>query len=461
MKTYGITTKNKIGYMFGDLGMQMVFGLVSSVLQKYYTDVLGIPIVLIMTLFIVARIWDAVNDPLWGTYVDTRPVHSAGRYRIWIKRVALPLAAVTILMFIKIPGLSSTGYFIYACITYVSFGMIYTGMNVPYGSMASVMTTDDRERSALSTFRSIGSTIGTIPAILLIMLCYSTKDGVRYMDYTKIIFGVTVIAIGSLAAYAACFKWTEEKVVSASKENRPKGETLKAVKNILKSKPFLVLAVTAMLFLSGTVFSQSYYTYLADKYFGMPAFSTLALVCEYVPMVVFMFFAGKLVAKFGRKEFCSVGLLIAGVFKIVLYFIQTRNVWVFLLFCLLSGVGIAIMLLQSWALITEVIDYNDVVLGVKDEATSYSLFSFIRKLGHAVSAVFVNASLMSIGYSVNNVTEETLKGMYNSSVLIPGIAFLVAFVLLKFFYSLGKDEVAQLQVEKQKLIQQRMQQVNE
>ena len=456
MKTSGITTKNKVGYMMGDLGMQFVFGLIASVLQKYYTDVLQIRIALVMVLFIVARIWDAVNDPMWGTYVDTLPVNSDGRYRVWIKRVSVPLAIATVLMFVKIPGLSPTGYFVYACITYIAFGMIYTGMNVPYGSMASVMTTDDRERSALSTFRSVGSTLGTVPAMLLIMLCYSKVGGVRVMDYRKIITGVIIISALSVVAYTLCYRWTEERVVSAPKEAREKGATRKAVMNILKSRPFIVLSVVAMLFLAGSVFSQSYYTYLADKYFGMPAFATLALVCEYLPVAVLMLFVGKLVVKFGRKEICALGLLIAGAFKIVLYFLQTTNVWVFLLCGLLSGIGNAVMLLQSWALVTEVIDYNDVKLGVRDEATSYSLFSFIRKLGHAVSAVFVNASLMAIGYSTANLSETTLKGMYNSSVLIPGIMFLVGFVLLWFFYPLGKKQVEQLQTDKEKLISERL-----
>ena len=455
MKTYGITTKNKVGYMMGDLGMQFVFGLIASVLQKYYTDVLQIPIALVMVLFIVARIWDAVNDPLWGTYVDTLPVNKDGRYRVWIKRVALPLCFATILMFVKIPGLSTTGYFIYACITYIAFGMIYTGMNVPYGSMASVMTTDDRERSALSTFRSVGSTLGTAPAMVLIMLCYTKVNGVRFMDYRKIITGVCLISVLAVVAYMLCYRWTEERVVSAPKKAREKGATRKAVANILRSGPFWVLSIVSMLFLAGSVFSQSYYTYLADKYFDMPALATLALVCEYLPVAILMLFVGKLVVRFGRKEICALGLLIAGAFKIMLFFIQTTNPYVFLVFCLLSGIGNAVMLLQSWALVTEVIDYNDVKLGVRDEATSYSLFSFIRKLGHAVSAVFVNASLMSIGYSVSNITAPMLKGMYNSSVLIPGICFLTGFVLLQFFYPLGKKQVAQLQIDKMKLIEER------
>ena len=91
-RTSGIATRDKIGYAMGDTGSLLLFGLVQSVLQKYYTDLLGISIVSILVLFIVARIWDAVNDPIWGRIVDVVKPSPQGRYRIWIRRLAIPLA---------------------------------------------------------------------------------------------------------------------------------------------------------------------------------------------------------------------------------------------------------------------------------------------------------------------------------------------------------------------------------
>lgn len=432
----GISAREKWGYGFGDLGMQFVFGLIASVLQKYYTDVLQIPIAMIMMLFIVARVWDAVNDPMWGTFVDTRPVHTKGRYRRWILYVSLPLAIATVLMFVKIPGLSTTGYFIYACVTYIAFGMIYTGMNVPYGSLASVMTADDGERGSLSVFRSVGSAVGTVPAMLLIMLCYTKVGGVKVMSYQRILIGVILIAVAQMGITLLCYAWTKERIVSEAKEKAKSGATRSAVFRLLKSRPFLVLSAAAMLFLAASVFSQSYYTYLADKYFDMPSLSMLAMVCQYLPVAAIMGFVGKLNRRFGRKDLCAIGMLECGLVYLVLFFLQTSNPWIFLSFCLVAGIGNAFMFLQVWALATEVIDYNEQVLGIEERAISYSFFSFIRKLGHAVAAIFVNASLMQIGYSTEAISIESLQGMYNSSVLIPALLYLIAFALLMFFYPL-------------------------
>ena len=431
--TYGIKLKDKIGYALGDIGMQCAFGLIASVLQKYYTDVLLIPIAWVMMLFVVPRIWDAVNDPMWGSIVDSRPVRGNSRYGRFMKYFCIPMAVSCVLMFVKIPGLSQRGYFIYACVTYILFGMTYTCVNVPYGSMAGVITTDDNERSGLSAFRSIGAALGTVPGLILIMLCYKTENGIRVMSYPKILTGVILIsALAALCCYL-CQRLSVERAINTEvkKDSRlSAGATFKAIACNLKSLPFLVLSVAAMLFLAASVFAQSYYTYLADKYFGMSSLSMLALVCQYVPVIGVMFFIDRWIRGFGRRKLCCVGMIIAAVMNFVLFILQTTNPWIFLLFCLLAGCGNALMFLQVWALATEVIDYNKEVYGVKEEAISYSLFSFIRKLGHAVSAIFVNASLLKIGYSVANVTEDTLHGMYNSSVLIPAILYLVVAALL-------------------------------
>ncbi|MDD4832983.1 MAG: MFS transporter, partial [Clostridia bacterium] len=168
-RTSGLKTKEKIGYAMGDVASLMLFSLVTSILQKYYTDVLGISLWSVLILFTVTRIWDAVNDPIWGRIIDKRKVGVNGRYRPWMLWLSIPLAISAVLMFLKIPGLNAEQYFVYACLTYILFEMLYTGVNIPYGSLASVITTDEKERNSLSVFRSVGSVIGNIPIMLLIV----------------------------------------------------------------------------------------------------------------------------------------------------------------------------------------------------------------------------------------------------------------------------------------------------
>ena len=132
----------------------------------------------------------------------------------------------------------------------------------------------------------------------------------------------------------------------------------------------------------------------------------------------------------------------------------TKNVWLYLLVCLMSGIGCAFLFLLVWALANDAIDYNEVTYGLHDEATSYSAYTFMRKLGQTVAAVLVNLALLRIGYTDNvlnaaNITEDTLKRMYADSVLIPAVLYLLVFVLLRFVYPLGKKQIAALQIQKE------------
>ena len=456
-RTSGIDTRDKIGYAMGDLASLLVFGLVQSVLQKYYTDVLGIGVVSIMVMFIIARVWDAINDPLWGRIIDRIPPAPDGRYRRWLKTLAVPVALSAVLMFVKIPGLSEGGYLAYAYVTYILFGMLYTGINIPYGSLAQVITSDDRERSSLSVFRSIGSTFGAMPAMLLISFCYvKNANGTSVMSYGKILTGAAVIAALSVAAYLLCYRWTTERVPTkpAPKE---KGQTWKVIKILLHSRPYMAVCLVGMLFLAAQMFSQSYNTYLFNYYFNAPGLSMMPTVCQYLPVAVIMLFAGKLGARFGRREVCAYGMLMAGVCNLALYLVGGTNVWMFLAVCLLSGVGNAFIFLLVWAIATDAIDYNEVSYGLHDEATSYAFFTFMRKLGQTIAAILVNMALLRIGYTDNvlntaNITGGTPDMMFTDSVLIPAVLYFLIFVILRFMYPLGREKIAQLQKEKEKLL---------
>jgi glycoside/pentoside/hexuronide:cation symporter, GPH family len=454
-RTSGIGTRDKIGYAMGDLASLLVFGLVQSVLQKYYTDVLGIGVVSIMVMFIIARIWDAINDPLWGRIIDRIEPAPDGRYRRWLKSLAVPVAISAVLMFVKIPGLSSGGYLAYAYVTYILFGMLYTGINIPYGSLAQVITSDDRERSSLSVFRSIGSTFGAMPAMLLISFCYVKSDsGVSVMSYSKILTGVVIISVFSVLAYLLCYRWTTERVPTkpAPKE---KGQTWKVIKILLHSRPYMAVCFVGMLFLAAQMFSQSYYTYLFNYYFNKPGLSMMPTVCQYLPVAVIMLFAGKLGARYGRRDVCAYGMLMAGVCNLALYLVGGTNVWMFLAVCLLSGIGNAFIFLLVWAIATDAIDYNEVNYGLHDEATSYAFFTFMRKLGQTIAAILVNLALLRIGYTDNvlntaNITDSTLNMMFTDSVLIPAVLYFLIFFILRFMYPLGKKKIDELRIEKEK-----------
>ena len=459
-RTSGIGARDKIGYAFGDLASCLVFGLTQSVLNKFYTDVLEISVLNVMIMTIIARLWDAVNDPIWGRLIDRAPRRADGRYRHWIMVFALPVAAAAVLMFLNVKGFLPGQRLIWIYVTYILFGMLYTCINIPYGSLAQVITSSDKERSALSVFRSIGSTFGAMPAMVLASVCYiSLPDGTKQMDAGRVFWGVCLIAALSVLFYFLCYRWTKERVESHPAP-REKGQSWKVIRTLLKSRPFMAVSLASMLFLAAQMFGQGYNTYLFHHYFNAPGLTMLPTVFQYLPVAVIMFFATRMGNRFGRREVCSYGVLLAAVFYLVLFVLAIfgiTNVWLYLLACLMSGIGTAFIFLLVWVLATDAIDYNKVTYGLNDEATSYAFYSFMRKLGQTVATILINVPLLRIGYSgselkTEGLTDAALKTMYNFSVMIPAVLFLLVFVILRFVYPLSRSRVAELQVQKEQLM---------
>ena len=468
-RTSGIRMKDKLGYAFGDLASCLVFGLTQSVLNKFYTDVLEISVLSVMIMTIIARVWDAINDPIWGRLIDGSRVYPDGRYRHWLKIFALPVAIAAVLMFLNVRGFAMTWRTVWIYVTYILFGMLYTCINIPYGSMAQVITSDDKERSSLSVFRSIGSTFGAMPAMALASFCYvamvdsngnkildANGKAMKVMSPTITLIGVVAIAVLSVVFYFLCYGWSKERVASHP-DPKTKGQTWKVVKTLLKSRPFMAVSIASMLFLAAQMFGQGYNAYLFDKFFNKQGLTMLPTVFQYLPVAVIMFFATRMGNKFGRREVCAYGVLAAAVFYIVLFVLALfgiTNVWLYLAANLVAGIGTAFIFLLVWALASDAIDYNKVKYGLNDDATSYAFYTFMRKLGQTVATVLINVPLLIIGYEGSKLKTESLGEpqlwtMYNYSVMIPAVLFLLVFIILRFVYPLSKKRVDKLQIEKE------------
>ncbi|MBO6280570.1 MAG: MFS transporter [Bacilli bacterium] len=520
-RTSGLKQKDYIGYALGDFAGCLCFATVTTLLQKYYTDILGLSPLFIMIMFIVARVWDAINDPIMGRIVDLRKPNKNGRYRVWMKYVSIPLAVATVLMFLPWTGMANAmgnvGTMVFATITYVAFGMIYTMHQIPYGSLASIVTTDVKERNKLSVFRSVGAALGSVPVLLVTMIWaksnlltagptvieYSSSDiasmkeagtlvttlqndyangntpalvdgGVlkqlgengqvlTTVQYLPIIIGVAVSAVIAAVLLFLAYKWNKERVIAVSreektKENKQKNGVLAIIKALFKNRSFVGVCLVGMLLLAGQMFTQSFYTYLFNDMFGMNWMNMVSMVCTYLPMAVLMLFAGKLVRKFGKKEICAVGASIAAVSNLALFFLQPVIVkipFLFLAFCLLSGVGLSIITLEIWAIATDAIDDVEVKTGMRNDGTSYSAFMFFRKFGQVIAAVAVNAALLAMNYRTGAgqvQTAQTLDTMYKMATIIPAVMFGVMALVFFFVYALNHKKTAELQVAKEELL---------
>lgn len=451
MQTGSIKTREKIGYAVGEMGNTVVFSFVNTIIQKYWTDVVGLAASAVMVLFIVARLWDAVNDPIWGGIMDNVKPTRSGRYKKWMVRMSIPLSVSVILLFVRIPGLSTTQCLLYAYATYILFGMMYTGTNIPYGSLSSVMTNDPSVTSQLSLLRSIGGVIiGLFPMIVCSMI-FTTKGGVTTYNSRLMTISSIAFAVASVVFYFICYRTVNERIRPAADAEKKTTNVWVIIRFLFKDRAFIAICIAGMLLLASNMFTQTYYLYLFNSYFNASGLYLLVSVATYLPMLFVMPFMGKLVRKVGKAELCSVGMLFAGVVQVILFFIKTTNPWVFIIFTFISSMGMVFFIMQVWAMVNDVIDYIEVKKHFREEATTYAFFMFTRKLGQTIAGILATSALIWINYQSASAVQsaQTVSGMYSIAIVIPAVLYIVIGLVIMFMYPITRKEMLTLQVEKE------------
>ena len=207
-----IGIKEKISYGFGDMASSMFWKIFGMYLLYFYTDVFGLAPAAVGTMFLVTRIWDSVNDPIFGMIAD-RTRSRWGKFRPWILFGAVPFSVLGVLTFL-VPPMTWTPAMrlLYAYVTYTSMMMVYSAVNVPYASLLGVISSDGRDRNALSSYRMFFAYAGSFIALALVeplVRSFSELGGVHSEARG---WALTVAAIGILCTVLLllCFRGVRE-----------------------------------------------------------------------------------------------------------------------------------------------------------------------------------------------------------------------------------------------------------
>ncbi|MGG1675991.1 MFS transporter [Neobacillus sp. NRS-1170] len=442
-KPFGM--KDKLGYLFGDFGNDFFFILVAAFLMVYYTDVYGLNPAYVGTLFLIARLWDAVADVSWGRFIDTRKAGKNGKFRPWIFRMSFPLVITGVLMFVHIPGMSTGFYEAYAFVTYILWGTLYSTVNIPYGSMASVITSDPVERTSLSSFRTLGGNLaGLIINVVGPMILFVNNKA----DANHFLLGAIIFGVLSIACYMACYKLSVERIVMDETE-KPKVKLSQTMRGLVKNKPLLWILIASLTFMVCFMLIGTVNVYLFKDYFGNTKALSMVGLIQSVAVFVGMPLIKPLVAKFGKKEIASAGILLAAVVYGALYLMPnlTANQFTGILSIAMFGYGI--FNLVVWAFVTDVIDYHEYLTGLREDGTVYSIYSFARKVGQAIAGGLGGYAIAAVGYNptLKAQAQSTLDGIHTLGTLVPFIVLFVIFLILVFLYPLNKVKTKQLAID--------------
>lgn len=436
--------KDKLGYMFGDFGNDFFFIFASAFLMVFYTDVFGISPALTGMVFLVARLWDAVMDVAVGRFIDSRPTTKNGKFKPWIIRFAPILLIFGVLMFTKIPGLSNQFYLVYAFATYIIWGSLYSTVNIPYGAMASVITSDPVERASLSTFRSMGAALAgmIVSAGVPIFVFINNKP-----DSNRFFIMAVIMAILAMTCYTLCYKLSTERVTAVISDK--KGSLIISLKGLVKNRPFIAIVFASLVLIIAMLLSNSLNTYLYKDYFQDTKALSLAGVITILNVVIVAPAIAPISKKFGKKESSSAALFFSAAAYFLLYLIPTKNAYLFVALSYIGNLGYQYFNFMLWAFVTDVIDYQEYRTEIREDGTVYSVYSFMRKVGQAIAGAIGGVALAAAGYVAQapEQTAEVASNIRNLATLIPAISYLIVFLILAFAYPMTKDALTEVQAE--------------
>ncbi len=477
-RKFGI--RDKLAYAAGDLGCSMSFGLKGTV-QTFWLVYMMMETGLFSILLLIVQAWDAINDPLIGTLIDSdKRKYKMGKYKTYILIGAIGLLVGGAAVFLPFPKADIVVKAILFVLGYIVWDAAYTFANVPYGTMLNIVTEDDQERASLSVFRSIGSAVGNVlPGVILPMLIWQkvTYDGTTsFLDKIEIPEGAEdmfapenfhknpvtgdayvngdpvlspltggqlEILLGDRVFWAALIMGVigfvffilmiknitirgNEYAQLNQEGTGEKVNFFKSFGTFMKNRPAVGCTLAAMGMFLGMQSASTANTIMFATHFGQASLSGLVMMVGFAPMFIFMPFATKLVKKYGKKEVASIGSIagLVGAAILLIFPLCPKDIQlvVYMIGLVFFGLGLGFYNCVSWAMMGDAIDYQEWKFGQREEGVVYALHSFFRKLAQGVGPAAVIAIMGTelIGY------EEKLGTIGQSAETAAALCWLVA-----------------------------------
>lgn len=431
---------SKLCFGIGAFGKDAVYAIVGTYLMMYLTDYRSVAPAFVGTLFMVARIWDAFNDPFMGMVVDNTRSRW-GKFRPWILVGTILNAIVLVFLFMD-NGIEGKGYLVWCSIFYILWGMTYTIMDIPYWSLVPALTDDEKERSQISAIPRIFASCAwlVINSFGLVLVGKLGKgDDVKGFSILAIIIAIVFI-FASVVTVLTC----KEQVVTQAAEKT----TIKGMINVLfKNDQVKVILGIALFFNVAYQLSNSfalyYFKYVAERTYEAsgdgvlyPVYAAVAGFAQMGSMAVLPFLSSKIGKKmsFFLASFCPVFGFAA--LWIIGYILPTNAVLVGVCSAIIN-VGIGFMLVFITIILSEVVDYGEYKLGTRNESILFSMQTFVVKFAGAFSGFLSGVGLTLIGYKANvKQTAFAEGGMRVIMFLIPAVLSALCFLIYVKGYKL-------------------------
>ncbi|NWL87115.1 MFS transporter [Paenibacillus sp. 79R4] len=432
-----VSFREKLGYGIGDFTTSLVFTVIGTFLSIFYTDIIGIAPAVIGTMMLLVRVIDGGADIVMGAIVD-RTDSKHGKARPWLLWMSVPFGGSLILLFYA-PELGPTGAIVYAYATYLLVNLIYTAINIPYGTLNALITQDPYQRSLLNIFRMTLAMAGAA------LITFVTMPMVNHFGGGKTGWFLTFLIIGALAPfmYLITFKATKERVkpVVAAKKVPLK----RALPALFRNKYWLLMVAFCLVVYIGSALTSGLNAYYAKYILENPDLVGPLGLASLLPMLIGIPLTAPLVKRFGKRN-TALSASVLGMIGIAIIMIDPYNFNVILIGTVVKALFMAPLVGTMFAMLADTIEYGEWKTGIRSEGLVYSAGSFGTKVGSGLGGAAVGWSLAFGGYdgTLANQSGQAIEVIKMVYLYAPLVISILA-ILILYVYQLDKKFPAIIQ----------------
>lgn len=448
-----ITFREKLGYGFGDMASSMFWKIFGMYLLFFYTKVFGISPAAAGTMFLLTRIWDAVNDPIMGLLSD-RTQTRWGKYRPYLLWGGIPFALIGVLTFFT-PDWGENAKLAYAYLTYTLMMMIYTVVNVPYASLLGVMSPYPKDRNTLSSYRMFFAYVGSFITFMILQPlvdAFSSRGSTG--DQISMEPGAWTAAVAVIGAICAllfflCFRWTKERV-KAAEESRNKASVGTDLKRLFTNRPWWILlasGISALLFNSiRDGVALFYFTDYVTSTFRTAAFGwtvgTIYLLVGQASNMIGVALAAPVANRIGKKKTYLGAMVLAALLSCFFFMLKPDQIMLIMIFQVVISACAGIIFPLLWSMYADIVDYQELKTGRRATGLILSSSSMSQKFGWAVGGAITGWLLAAFGYNADLAvqSQSAIQGVRLMMSFLPAIGCVLAIIAIAL-YPLGENKV--------------------
>lgn len=456
-----LTGTERFAYGIGAVGKDMVYMLSASYISIYFLDVMGISAAAIAVLLLVARVFDAFNDPIMGVLVAKTKTRW-GKFRPWLLVGTITNAAILYMMFSIPPTLDGAGLVAYASVTYILWGLTYTMMDIPYWSMIPAFTQSGKEREGLSAFaRSCAGVGSALISIITVMSVAAlgrkfggtTDNEINRIGYSK--FALIIAILFVVFITITCLVIKEKSTVDM------KSASIKDMFKALIQNDQAMTVVVAIVMINTALYITQQLVYFFLKYDFSPAtyqadftlFNTVGGGCQILAMMLLFPLLRKVMDTI-RIFYTCFGMAVTGyILIIIISYTGTSNVKWLLIPAALIMAAVGVLNVIITVFLANTVDYGELKNHRRDESVIFSMQTFVVKLASGIAGFL--SSMVLFVFNINSdknaeavaISETSSLGLRLSMTLIPIVVLLVGFVVFRKKYILSDDRMDEITAE--------------